>query len=394
MISQKLAARYLADELHGCVVPMDPELFRYKRFTQHDFVFFGHVPVRAYKHANRWRFSEADVRSAGRAIASLPWDPGDLVAPRLGDGRGPEAGAHTSWRVQIHRAIQGAGAAVRRESGCPCGPLFCRQDNGWDMPCGLTPDGLLQRYGGYSIACTLPVPTLVWAEDTWLIPRTLAFILDQWEEAEGRLDAAAQPCSGCGMPSPNSSWPTSATTGWKVLCPACAAASLRLYSQELKGVTYARVRERGPRAEDYLCTVCDPPRPAAVWDHCHEHGLVRGPLCGSCNTMEGHGMEFLARQGSVRHLLRCEACRTLRSLPQHHRLAMLRRHLHAERGASGCDWPMHMCVSLTECGDGAYDYRVRCPGQRASSRGLLTAREVEHVLSLTVETGAVEPLRD
>ncbi|MGW0778833.1 endonuclease domain-containing protein [Streptomyces sp. NPDC002835] len=71
-----------------------------------------------------------------------------------------------------------------------------------------------------------------------------------------------------------------------------------------EGVAYARLRERGPRAEDFLCAMCDPARPAAVWDHCHEHGLIRGPLCGSCNTMEGQGKDFLARKGSVRHLVR------------------------------------------------------------------------------------------
>ncbi|MEV6497854.1 endonuclease domain-containing protein [Streptomyces prunicolor] len=28
---------------------------------------------------------------------------------------------------------------------------------------------------------------------------------------------------------------------------------------------------------------------ASVWDHCHEHGHVRGPVCPSCNTFEGKG---------------------------------------------------------------------------------------------------------
>ncbi|MGW2417381.1 endonuclease domain-containing protein [Streptomyces tubercidicus] len=140
------------------------------------------------------------------------------------------------------------------------------------------PVGLLERWSCWSIACTLLIPTLVWSDETWLMPRTLSVILDRWEQSETRLRTAVQACSGCGAHSKDSSWRTPATGGWKVLCPVCAAASLRSYRQELAGVAYARVRERGPRAEGFLCAVCDLPRPAAVWDHCHEHGLIRGPL--------------------------------------------------------------------------------------------------------------------
>ncbi|MFC8095349.1 endonuclease domain-containing protein [Streptomyces sp. NPDC057301] len=34
---------------------------------------------------------------------------------------------------------------------------------------------------------------------------------------------------------------------------------------------------RGTRADDYLCRLCAETR-AAAWDHCHDHGFVRGPL--------------------------------------------------------------------------------------------------------------------
>ncbi|MBZ6478125.1 endonuclease domain-containing protein [Streptomyces griseocarneus] len=230
---------------------------------------------------------------------------------------------------------------------------------------------------------------LVWTADTWLIPRTLAHILDQWQEAEAALKATTHPCSGCGAPDKSSSWRTSTTNGWKVLCPACSAASLRHYRQELKGIAHSRVREHGPRAREYLCAVCRTPRPATDWDHCHEHGLIRGPLCGSCNTKEGQGKEFLALPDSVPHLLRCDGCRAQRTLPPHHRLAALRRHLHLQWGAQGCDWPMHMCVAIDESGGSGYECRVRCPEKGPSrSRSLhLTVGEAEHILALTVETG-------
>ncbi|MEU1932900.1 endonuclease domain-containing protein [Streptomyces coeruleorubidus] len=51
--------------------------------------------------------------------------------------------------------------------------------------------------------------------------------------------------------------------------------------------------------------------PAAGWDHCHEHGYVRGPLCGSCNTREGTGIPhyYLRLEGAaLQHLLECRGC--------------------------------------------------------------------------------------
>ncbi|WP_030931976.1 endonuclease domain-containing protein [Streptomyces sp. NRRL B-24720] len=382
MISQKLAARYLADETRDCPIPMAPEHFVRKRFTEHDFVYFGHVGVRAYKHTNRWRFNEPEVRSAGRTIAALPWDPEDLVDPWPGARAQADAGG-TSWRALILNVIRMAADAACKENGCSHGTPACRGGaDGWSLPCGLIPVGLLQRYSCYPIACTLPIPTLVWSDETWLIPRTLSVILDRWEESETRLRTAVQACDGCcGTYSSDSSWRTPTAGGWKVLCPVCAAASLRSYRQELAGVTYARVRGKGPRVADYLCAVCDPPRPAAAWDHCHEHGLIRGPLCGSCNTMEGQGKEFLSRKGSVRHLLRCNDCRRSRTMPVHHRLAALRRHLHNEHGVQDCDWPMHFCVSVVES-DSGYECRIRCPGQRSGYSDIrLSASETESILS-------------
>ncbi|WP_099896918.1 hypothetical protein [Streptomyces sp. TLI_171] len=75
----------------------------------------------------------------------------------------------------------------------------------------LDPEGLLQRCANYSIACVLLVPTLVWAHDTGLIPRTLALVLDQWEEAETPLAADGHVCGTCGAHSTDSAWCTSTT---------------------------------------------------------------------------------------------------------------------------------------------------------------------------------------
>ncbi|MFF8321044.1 endonuclease domain-containing protein [Streptomyces bobili] len=131
-------------------------------------------------------------------------------------------------------------------------------------------------------------------------------MLDQRDERESGLQAAEQHCDGCGALSLDGSWRTPTATGWRIICPACAASSLRRYRRELQGAAYVRVREHGPRAANFLCAVCETARPATDWDHCHDHGLIRGPLCGSCNTMEGQGKDFLARPGSLQHLLQCD----------------------------------------------------------------------------------------
>ncbi|MFD5111905.1 endonuclease domain-containing protein [Streptomyces sp. NPDC058391] len=384
MINQKTAAWYLAEAIRTCPIPLAPHQFRRKDRAPHDYVFFGHMPVRTHKRAGQWKFTLADVLHAGRAVAELPWEPEDLVALEHveQDAHRRDDLRHIDWRTSVQSVVDSLGAG----GGCGCPPRQAAAQQSYHP----APDCLLRRYQDYSIACTLPLRTLVRPDETWMIPRTLAYILDQRDEGYSKFLTAGQQCEGCETPSPDSTWRTPTATGWKVICPVCAAASLRRYRLELQGAAYARVRERGPSAAGFLCAVCETARPATDWDHCHGHGLVRGPLCGSCNTMEAQGKEFLARAGSLQHLLRCDGCRAQRSLPPHHRLAALRRHLHLTRGAQGCDWPLHMHVSIEEV-DAGYDCIVHCSGPERRTRSLhglrLTHKEAEHVLSRTVDEG-------
>ncbi|MFZ4269180.1 endonuclease domain-containing protein [Streptomyces arboris] len=237
---------------------------------------------------------------------------------------------------------------------------------------------------------------LVRAGESWMIPRTLAHILDQRDAEERKLLSIDHPCDSCGAPSPDNSWRTPTSTGWKTTCPACAAATLRCYQQQLQGTRYGRVRESGPSASDFLCATCPTPRPATDWDHCHAHDLIRGPLCGSCNTKEGHGKDFLQLPGSVKHLMRCDECRLQRALPPHHRLAALRRHLHLTWGVTGCDGALHMCVRTEQADAGSYDCTIQCFGLRSSSPEpgpgsfhslRLTHQEATDILTATAEEG-------
>ncbi|MEU1502597.1 endonuclease domain-containing protein [Streptomyces sp. NPDC005732] len=388
MITRKTAVLYLSDAIRACSIPVVPELFRRKDRASHDFVFFGHVPVRAYKHAGQWKFMPRDVLQAGRTVAELPWDPQDLVCLEHAEEgtRSSDGFTCTGWRTEIRHVIHSAGA----DSGCGC-----------HLPQGATAhqrrhtasDCVLRRYQDYSIACTLPMRALVRVSGNWMIPRTLASILDRRDEQESTFHAAGQRCDHCGDAGSDGSWRTPTAGGWRTVCPACAAATLQRYRRELQGVPYARVREHGPSAAGFLCAVCETARPATDWDHCHGHGLIRGPLCGSCNTMEGQGKDFLARPGSVWHLLRCDGCRARRILPPHHRLAALRRHLHLTRGVRGCEWPLHMHVVLEEA-DHGYNFTVRCRGSLHRTRGegslRLTYEEAEQILSRTVEEGLAQ----
>lgn len=51
--------------------------------------------------------------------------------------------------------------------------------------------------------------------------------------------------------------------------------------QTIVGLRYSGSAVRRHPARNFGCALC--PRRAMVWDHCHEHGIVRGALCGRCN---------------------------------------------------------------------------------------------------------------
>lgn len=56
---------------------------------------------------------------------------------------------------------------------------------------------------------------------------------------------------------------------------------------DLTGEQYLDARTRQHPARLHTCALC--PALAYGWDHCHEHGLIRGPLCRDCNW----GMSFI-----------------------------------------------------------------------------------------------------
>jgi hypothetical protein len=148
------------------------------------------------------------------------------------------------------------------------------------------------------------------------------------------------------------------------LCPPCSGAAFQRYTGHLRGVLYDSPRVRGTRADDYLCRLCAETR-AAAWDHCHDHGFLRGPLCGSCNTFEGKGSprSFLERQeGAVLHLLECRGCLERRNLPGRYHVALAQKHLeaterhrHRGRRCRRQTWVRHV-----ELAHGAHRFELEC----------------------------------
>lgn len=64
-----------------------------------------------------------------------------------------------------------------------------------------------------------------------------------------------------------------------------------VYRGEMTGRLYCadpRGRQGWPKASRFICACCMSVR-ARVWDHCHTHGYVRGPLCNACNTRHWTG---------------------------------------------------------------------------------------------------------
>ncbi|WP_399142883.1 endonuclease domain-containing protein [Streptomyces sp. NBUA17] len=139
------------------------------------------------------------------------------------------------------------------------------------------------------------------------------------------------------------------------------------------------------RAEGFLCRLCPVPRPALYWDHCHEHGLVRGPVCASCNAYEGGGTRFLDRPGAMRHLLQCEGCLQDRTVPPRHQPdIVLRTFVFAPHGA--CPRPPDRAFGTVEA-DGSVRFRLSCwqhPAQQAWDQ-IVPASQVRELVQAFVD---------
>ncbi|MFK0259087.1 endonuclease domain-containing protein [Streptomyces sp. NPDC090445] len=263
----------------------------------------------------RWSVPEAEVRRAAAAWNAVEMEALDLV--RIGPFRGvPEqeraGGTLRGWRRRISWELQEADRPGR-QAGHEPGP--------WSHLAGVDWRRLLvQRSRGR-------------VERSWWLPRAVVRLLDAAEHTETEWLHTTRACQADTAfteqhrPRATDSQSTTGVNGPPV--------PRRPYTGELRGQLYS-VLSRKPgmsrQVAGWVCAVCGT-APAAVLDHCHEHGYVRAPVCPSCNTLErpdhlyDNDIRVAARYrrlfdtdavGWLRHWHRCPGCRTRTTLPLPH----------------------------------------------------------------------------
>ncbi|MEE1736397.1 endonuclease domain-containing protein [Streptomyces sp. BE147] len=339
LISREYARSLFADLTQNAMVPLDPdELVHMPDRAQYDYVLFGDVAVRCYKHKGRWGYAERDIRRAGQTLAELRLDLEDMAVVQLpayhASGESDwEEWSRTDWRRCLMSWMCGRARDKALREGRPYeewrDSYLLIGDNG--LPGGLDWEEFVAASNRYrhtrNMGGTRLLELLTWSGKQWLLPRAYMELLDRWVLREEELVDRARVCSSCGLKGPWwGGWRSSISKGYVTRCPPCSGAAFQSYTGHLRGVQYETIRRR-TRPDDYLCHLCKE-RQAALWDHCHEHGHVRGPLCGGCNNRECKSFPYsFLQSGGTQHLLECRGCLDQRTLPPRFRLDVVRAHL-------------------------------------------------------------------
>ncbi|GHA71143.1 hypothetical protein GCM10010372_82730 [Streptomyces tauricus] len=375
-ISPKLALTYFTEISAGSAVPLDlDDLMNMVNLRRHNHVVIGDIALRCYKNKSKWTYDERDIRRAAQAFADFRLDVDDVVEVRLPayrdhDERDSEDWGRADWRQSIASWMFWQARRKHQE-----GRSYEEWNDSWKrigvsgLPGELTWNEFVGARTGIrlreNIANTRPLELMTFSGGSMFLPRAYAELLDRWEQVQEDLVAGARICKGCGGQGPRwGSWRTPSTVGYVTLCPPCSGAAFQRYTGHLRGVLYDSPRVRGIRADSYLCRLCAETR-ASVWDHCHDHGFLRGPLCGSCNTFEGKSSphSFLeGKEGAVLHLLECRGCLERRTLPGRYYVAIAQKHLEAteyhHHRSRRCR--RQMWVTYVELAHGAHLFELKC----------------------------------
>ncbi|MGC2997529.1 endonuclease domain-containing protein [Streptomyces sp. G35A] len=288
---------------------------RFPARAQAGYVLLGGCVVATVKAGGRWSVVETEVRRAAAELNAVEMDCRDLV--RIGpfhDGAKQEHHGKTPlrWRRRIARELQELDEPERA-------------------------DGRLYHLAGIDWRRILVERTRDRTTRTWWLPRAVVRLLDVAEHTETRwLRAARTRQAGTTVAEPPSHHRQARTVdGRQTTSPDHPAVPLRPYNEELKGHLYS-VLSRKPgtsrKVAGWACAVCRT-APAAVLDHCHEHGYVRAPVCHSCNTQErpdhlysnhirvaDHYRRLFHTHTAqwLRHWHRCPGCRARTTLPLPH----------------------------------------------------------------------------
>ncbi|MFF6803875.1 endonuclease domain-containing protein [Streptomyces sp. NPDC012616] len=292
----------------------------------------GHVVATVRASGGQWSVPEGEVRRAAAELNAVGMDRQDLV--RIGPFRGAprqECDEETPlrWRRRITgelRELGGPERAARRDLGRP------------------------YHLAGIDWRQMLVEQTRDGTQRTWWLPRAVVRLLDAAEHAEARWVQAARTRRAGAAATEPPSHPRRArdadgrrdVEARQAKRPEGPTASPRPYNAELEGQLYS-VLSRKPgtsrRVAGWACAVCRT-APAAVLDHCHEHGYVRAPVCQSCNTLErpdhlySNDIRVANRYTRLfhtdtddwlRHWHRCPGCRARTTLPLPHLAAWTAR---------------------------------------------------------------------
>ncbi|MGW2937335.1 endonuclease domain-containing protein [Streptomyces sp. NPDC001156] len=267
----------------------------------------------------QWGVPEIEVRRAAAELNAVEMDCQDLV--RIGPFHSApkeecNEGTLMRWRQRITRELQELGApeqAARREGGRP------------------------SHLAGIDWRRILVEQTRDRTVRTWWLPRAVVRLLDAAEHTETQWLQAARTCQGntAVIEPPSHHRQARTADGQQTTGPDCSTASLRPYNGELGGHLYSALnRKPGTfrKVAGWTCAICRT-APAAVLDHCHEHGYVRAPVCYSCNTLErpdhlysndirvaNHYTRLFDTHAAdwLRHWHRCPGCRARTTLPLPH----------------------------------------------------------------------------
>ncbi|WP_055588662.1 endonuclease domain-containing protein [Streptacidiphilus griseoplanus] len=376
LISLGQAQKDFLDLIRDPVLPVDASVLRSDWFRQHGHILLGPTPIRGIKTRGRWYVDDREVRVAARAINELTIDADDLVPIRI-DWRNPENHDwpwRPDWRLRLRwtmvaSALQtGTQGSFRElfdqgEKARTVRVWMRRLTNEPPRPSAETDAAIAREPLVHAWALTAGPP--VRTKGSWMMPRTVVDLLDRCQALDERLIAAARRCVGCytdGGEEASWKWRAATSDGWVTKCPACAVEEFPEYTSRFRGVRYDSPRRKAVRADEYRCCLCGTTR-AAVWDHCHDHGYVRGPLCASCNASEwAHTLReeqgpWLNRANGIAHLLRCAGCSTAKMLPDRYRVEVVRRHVEAEAGQCRCK---SRRAEVREGHEDALLFAVRC----------------------------------
>lgn len=303
------ARQLLADLTHRAPLPAAPEVLDKYAFGPLGAAIVGDVALHGHKVRGKWTVREDAVRAAAASLAR-PLDLRDLVPlPNPRPSSPP-------WQRGLFRAVEAV--MDYDDSHAP----FFQTSEDRERVCDL------REVQGVRV-----LSAVVWA-DGWRIPRGLRELFNRGARVHRSLAAAARPCGGCGAdggPDPFvKGWRRPTAAGWLTLCPSCATAGAVSYAGELEGARYRKGLPHAPGR--YVCRLC--PDRATLWDHCHAHGYVRGPLCWSCNQAEAGWLESAGGRG---HLWSCVQCRDEQTLPVRQLLHLVQRGRVPYRH-KGCTW--------------------------------------------------------